>query len=224
MSKSEDLTGHVFGRWTVIGKAEPPATGWLCRCECGNERNVKTTKLMSGRSQSCGCLHRDMLREKYREQPVDRKTYKTAYGDSHKRLYHIWYDMLKRCEKVGYMDYKDYGGRGITVCDSWHDYGAFRMWAYATGYDDDLKLTIDRIDVNKGYCPENCQWKTVAQQNCNKRSCIMIDYDGRTQCMAELARTLGISYCSFRYRYREKGMTVEEIIRDVHPSTALDAS
>lgn len=221
---TNDLTGQKFGRWTVIGKAEHPKNSWICQCECGTVKTVQRWKLIAGRSQSCGCLHRDMLRQKYQEHPTDHKHYRNAYGDGHKRLYHIWYDMLKRCEKVGYMDYGEYGARGIAVCDSWHDYGAFRMWAYATGYDDELKLTIDRIDVNKGYSPDNCRWLTNAEQQRNKRSCVLIEYDGRTLCMAEWARELGISYDAFKRMYRDKHMQMEDIVKRVRPDWATDAS
>ena len=212
MTQTEDLTGRIFGRWTVLGRSDDRRGHWHCRCECGKEKDVLGWKLKVGRSMSCGCMQRDMQIEKAKQGLIHHGKRGDACGDGHKRLYHIWYDILKRCEKADYVDYPEYGGRGITVCDEWHEYKVFREWAYTSGYDEQQKLTIDRINVNRGYSPANCRWASVAEQNGNKRTCVMITYHNKTQCMAAWARELGIAYNTLRELYRRHGLSMEQIL------------
>lgn len=131
---------------------------WLCRCECGKEIVVEAYNLKTGHTQSCGCLQREAT-------SVANKT----HGKRNTRLYRIWICMKNRCYRKNHDAYKHYGGRGIKVCDEWlHSFKAFNDWAMANGYRDDL--SIDRIDTNKGYSPDNCRWATMAEQNKNKRA------------------------------------------------------
>lgn len=162
MWKVIDLIGQKFGRLTVINRAEnyvPPSkkkkvARWECQCECGNEVIVRGDALRSGLIKSCGCFKKDF-----------------AYGlgkgcATHKqtktRLYNIWGKMKSRCYKTSNNRYKNYGGRGITVCDEWKDdFPAFYEWAMANGYADNL--SIDRIDNNGNYCPSNCRWISLSE-------------------------------------------------------------
>ena len=146
--KLPDLTGEHFGRWTVIeyaGRGNHGEVQYKCRCDCGTERIIRRTSLTSGNSRSCGCLSRDTAKERG-----------ITHGDSKIRLYHIWAGIIQRCcnDRERY-EWEKYGGRGINVCTEWHKYEAFRDWALSNGYSD--KLTIDRIDVNGDYCPNNCR-------------------------------------------------------------------
>ena len=163
-TKAEDLTGKRFGQLTVIRRAENQNgahASWVCKCICGNECTVTSDHLKSGNTVSCGCVGAKAL------QP-----HKT-HGMSGSRLYKVWRNMVQRCENPNVESYKYYGARGITVCRQWRDdYAAFYEWAMANGYDPNAKFgecTIDRIDVNGNYEPDNCRWADMKVQRHNQR-------------------------------------------------------
>ena len=161
-SKLIDLTGQVFGLLTVIDRVDKNKNindenvYWNCLCECGNKTRVSGMSLKRGTSQSCGCYAKKL---------------RTIHGMSDTRINRIWRHMINRCTNKNNDGYHNYGGRKInpiTVCDEWrYSFIAFYNWAMANGYADNL--SIDRIDNDKGYCPENCRWTTKAIQNRNKR-------------------------------------------------------
>ncbi len=192
--KRVDHSGKRFGKLLVIEKLQQrpyEKARYRCKCDCGNETIVTGSNLVTGCVCSCGCVIK-------------------KHGLSHKeRLYNIWVGMKQRCRDVNSPDYERYGGRGIAVCNEWKDdYLKFREWAMSNGYKD--TLTIDRIDNDGNYCPDNCRWITVATQNNNTSQNTYITHNNKTRNLSEWAKILGINYKTLRSRlYR--GWSFERI-------------
>ena len=169
MGKIIDLIGQRFGRLVVVDKCGKDKNGkntiWLCKCDCGGTTRATSTHLRNGHTQSCGCL----AYEKRIKGGMDTR-FTVKHNLSRTRLYRIWSGMKSRCYNPNAPKYNLYGGRGIFICNEWlQDFKAFYDWAMLNGYDD--KLTIDRIDNDKGYTSYNCRWVTIAEQNKNRRCC-----------------------------------------------------
>ena len=161
---------------------------WLCKCDCGTEKIIQGDCLLKGHTKSCGCLRASLL-------PI----LGLKHGLGKTRLHSIWLDMRRRCYKKNRKSYKDYGGRGITICDEWKDdFLSFYIWSINNGYEDNL--TIDRIDVDGNYEPNNCRWITKKEQNRNTRTNIKITYNNQTKSLSEWAEILKINYNTLHSR------------------------
>lgn len=179
--KTSDLTGLRFGRLTVVKfshKNEKRHYCWLCKCDCGNNIIVRGGSLNTGNTKSCGCL----MREVNRNVCIKRNT---THGGTHTKLYDVWQSMRQRVNDHKDKHYADYGGRGITICDEWRKYEAFSKWAKENGYSNGL--SIDRIDNDGNYEPQNCRWTTNKEQANNKRNNRLIEYNGEVKTLQEWA-------------------------------------
>lgn len=200
MSKRMDLNGRKFGKLTVL-KYSYVSHGnsfWECRCDCGNTVTVQGGHLLSGHTLSCGCY-----------QKAATSAAKKTHGMTRTRIYRIYRHMLERCFSKSSAGYKDYGARGITVCKGWKEnFENFRDWSLANGYSDNL--SIDRIDNDKGYSPENCRWATNLIQCNNRRSNVFVEYNGKRMTLASWARNLNLKYQSLVGRW-DKGIRPPEL-------------
>ncbi len=203
MPKAIDLTGQTFGRWTVLTRAGSTKNGraaWLCRCVCGTEKIVAAGCLRDGKSKSCGCLNLEKIIER-----------NTTHGMTGTRLYGIWTKMVQRTTNEKDERYEDYGGRGITMCEEWRkSFEAFKMWAVENGYAENL--TIDRINNDRGYSPDNCRWVTKKVQMRNTRRTHFLTFRGETKCITDWAEETGISRAVIDARINRLGWSVERAL------------
>lgn len=198
----EDLSGQKFGKLEVVKfyekRKRKTGTGyriyWLCKCDCGEYTVTESDSLKNGKSKSCGCSRVESI---------------TKHGMRFTRLYNIWHGIKDRCLCENATGYKDYGGRGIKVCDEWLDFIPFSEWALENGYNDEL--TIDRIDVDGNYEPSNCRWADTKTQANNRRNNVIVEYKDKKYTMAELSEKTNIPYRILSRRI-EKYETVEEAI------------
>lgn len=201
MSK-RNLVGQRFGRLLVLhetGKSRNGHTVWHCRCDCGNDVGVVGYSLISGCTKSCGCYNRERVIERNTTHGMNRR------GKRHP-VYMTWANILQRCENPNDTQYKNYGARGIKVCTEWHEFIPFHDWAMANGWQ--RGVSIDRIDNNGNYEPDNCRWVTAKEQARNKRNNHFITFNGKTQTMVEWAEEIGLEY-SILWNRIHRGWSIE---------------
>lgn len=175
-----NFLGAKFGRWTVIDNKRINYKKILCKCECGNEKLVDLGLLKIGESLSCGCLRKQMMQESM-----------TTHHMSNTRVYNTWTKMKERCNNRNVKSYKNYGGRGIEVCEEWsNSFESFHEWSITSGYADEFQ--IDRIDVNGNYEPSNCRWVTSKVNANNKRNTKWVTINGVTRSASEWIDITGV--------------------------------
>lgn len=208
-----DLTGKDFGFlhvnfFDVEASKRERKSLWNCTCVCGNTKNCEAYSLRNGKTVSCGCRRTDRPH--------------ITHGKTNTILYRKWRGMKDRCYNVNAPQYHYYGGRGITVCDEWKDdFESFYTWAIKNGYQDGL--SIDRIDNNGNYSPDNCRWATRSMQARNKRDTVMVSVNGETKSLADWSDISGIHISALRERYRKgKKMGITNFTDDfLRPSVPL---
>ena len=200
MPKFEDLTGKLYGRLTVTTRA--PSRGkmshWNCTCSYGNVLEVSIVRLKRGNTSSCGCLRKELVADKNR-----------THGATGTFEHNVWRSMKNRCNTKTHKDYANYGGRGITVCQRWLK--SFENFLADMGLAPTHRHSIERNDVNGNYEPENCRWATTVEQANNRRNTVTLEWNGRSQSMADWARELGINYYTLKQRLRN-GWTIAEAL------------
>ena len=178
---------------TLITDGKPKA---LYKCECGNVKWINKYNVTMGYTRSCGCLTKIHPNH-------------TIHGGRGTRLYGIWKSMRERCNTSSCNSYKNYGGRGIKICDEWDNFAVFREWALGAGYTD--SLTIDRIDVNGNYEPDNCRWADYKTQANNTRANRLLTLNGVTKTMTQWADITGIKAATIHARLK-RGWSVERAL------------
>lgn len=202
----EDKIGLKFHRWTVLGfshrenKPKGASYLWVCQCECGNVRSHTLSTLQRGDSKSCGCLTKDRAKELHT---------KHGHGSNRSQEYVAWQHLSQRCNNPKDKNYFRYGARGITICERWQ---SFENFLADMGLKPSRKHSLDRIDNSEGYSPENCRWATFAEQMRNTRRNFNIEYQGKTYCVGDLAKLIGMNHETLRHRIKNKGMSVEDAI------------
>ena len=209
-NNSTEWLGKRFGRLRIVGfvHASPPYRGWwwVCECDCGSSKTLIPGDVKSGKVRSCGCLHNEVCSE--RASKFTHSVY------DHKRLYSIYNGIKKRCYSDSEPRYKDYGARGIEMCDEWlnssNGFDNFVEWSLANGYND--ALSIDRVDVNGNYCPANCRWISIQDQANNKRDTKWVEYKGERVQLKKLCDKLGVTYDTVHNRIYNLKWSVEDAI------------
>ena len=207
MESHDFRIGERFNHWTIIDdksqkiqRKSGTLKGYLCECDCHNKTHkiVEKYALLYGHSKSCGCIRR------------------TTHGMSHTKFYQQYHGMIKRCELKTHKEYKDYGGRGISVCDEWrNDFQTFYDWAMNHGYKDGL--TIDRIDVNGNYSTQNCRWIPLSKQMSNKRNNITLEFEGRKMTLKEWSKQkdINVPYGTILRRYHNKWDVKDILFKEI---------
>lgn len=193
------LEGQTFGRlkvlWRSANKVEPSGAtraAWQCQCECGNGVIVTGHSLTKGHTRSCGCLTK--------EKPI-------KHGKSYSSVYRIWAAMVQRCENPNMTNYHSYGGRGVTVHESWKAFDGF----YADMGEPEPGMTLDRIDNEKGYGPGNCRWASRREQANNRRTNTVMTFNDKSLTIAEWSRLIGIEKSTLIGRIN-RGWSVEKVL------------
>ena len=207
--------GDSFGYWVIIDSAPPDKWGytmWLCKCQCGTIKAVAQSELLQGRSKSCGCYRKALAHARH-----------IKHGGWKERLYEIWHSMKKRCDPKNAEFYPRYAGREISVCSEWaNDYSCFKAWALESGYQSDAHFgdcTLDRIDVNGNYCPENCRWVSAKIQQNNRANTVYLSLDEVTKPLSSWAEDFHIPQDVLTYRHKSGWSDRDALLKPVRKYT-----
>lgn len=208
----DDYLGKKFGKLTILKEVERtycgkiPSRNVLCKCDCGKEYTVSFTSVRKGHTKSCGCATSEFVSK-------SKIKHGLRLGENGNKtvIYETWSHMKARCNNPNNKDYQHYGGRGIKVCDRWME--SVKNFLEDMGERPNKDYSIERVDVNGDYCPENCIWIHKKLQNRNTRSSKFIKYNGRELLLAEWCRELNLNYLMMRHRITDLKMDFEEALK-----------
>lgn len=199
-----DISGQRFGRLTAVryhDYTNNNGSRWLFRCDCGNEIVAYSSLVRSGRTKSCGCLNQELRKSRAR------------HGMVGTPIHNAWLHMRQRCNNPNSREFKNYGGRGIKVCPEWDDFKEFYSWSVENGYREGL--TIDRINNDGNYEPDNCRWVTMLVQENNKRNNHFVTYKGERMTVSQCARRANVSRNKLFYRMSKWNMSADEAVESI---------
>lgn len=204
MGKIKNIEGQRFGRLRVlfyVGQNKSKQAMWVAVCDCGGTVICDTHSLIRGNTKSCGCITEAFM--KYKKPAI-------THGSCDHPVYNTWCNIRSRCYNKSNPKYPRYGGRGIKVCDEWQDFATFKDWALSHGYEQGL--SIDRIDNDRDYCPENCRFVNNKIQSNNRSNNHYVEYNGKTQTISQWAEEYGLQYFQLQSRLKygwsfEKALT-----------------
>lgn len=197
-----DLSGQRFGRLTVKRQAGKNKWGmviWDCVCDCGAKKTIQRSHLKSGSTLSCGCLQKQQLSERSK-----------THGMTGTKTHEAWRSMVKRCTYKKHTYYSKYGGRGIKVCDRWLE--SFENFLADMGECPDSKMSLDRINNDGDYEPENCRWATVYEQQNNRSNNVRHFWNGKQMTLGEISRAHNVDYDRLHTRVNQLGWSLEEAL------------
>lgn len=208
MSRMIDISNQRFGRLVAFQPSTALATNkskkWICKCDCGTTKEIRSSDLRFGKVTSCGCRKDEKTSERFKK-----------HGMSGTLIYDVWRSIKQRCYNPRNKDFPNYGGRGILMDPQWkEDFTTFHHWAVSNGYREGL--TIERVDPNGNYEPSNCSWIENEEQANNRRNSIRYEYQGQSLTIRELSEKLNMNYNTLRDYLRNKKMSVEEVINKKH--------
>lgn len=207
MGAKVNLVGKVFDRLTVISQsphAKNEHTRWFCKCICGHEIITAGTSLMGGLTRSCGCIHKEVMLKAF-------ITHGASSGGKVTREYATWRSMKARCNNPENKSYKDYGERGITICNRWSGEDGFEKFLEDMGCKPSKDHSLDRMDNEGNYEPTNCRWATRREQSINRRSNKWLEFEGRKMIIKDWGRELGTDINGIKY-FLKRGKSFSEIV------------
>jgi hypothetical protein len=207
-----EYVGKKFGRLTILKEGssvkynKTTMRKVVCRCDCGTEKEVDFNSVKGGKSTSCGCFNKEHAKKIHTKHGMAMLETGVRHPD-----YCIWMKMKSRCFNINDKSYKNYGGRGITVCDKWKD--SFQCFIEDMGWRPNKNYSIERIDYDGNYCPDNCKWIHKSEQSRNTRRVKLIYYNGNSYCLTELCKLLNLPYSTMRHRVYDLKLPFAEAMK-----------
>lgn len=208
----DDYLGKTFGRLTILREGSSVKYGKtamrkvVCKCTCGTEKEIDLNSIKRGKSTSCGCFNKENSKKLHTKHGFAMLSTGVRHPD-----YCIWMKMKSRCLNPNDKSYSNYGARGIQVCDRWKD--SFENFIKDLGWRPNNKYSLERIDYDGNYCPENCKWIFKSEQTRNTRRVKLIHYNGNSYCLSELCKLLNLPYSTMRHRVYDLNLPFSEAMK-----------